>query len=297
MNIIDIIIKKIENEQGSKSSINLLIGFSDKETGKTIGRLTDRMTADRTGHSSITILNLLTPESLAKIDDLNIYQSKLYSDIELTAESDKVTIRTFVKESDSFVEDIISTAEEHKSDVVFFGICPSTFDSDLWSKYVRLKCESNIFDEDVYVQELGSQATSALQSISMLLNRPDYSTGILVSDNNKKEFKNIFTIILRENDLYTLPYISHLARNEDTNIFIWDAIGLINSNPTLKKTLNTISRKNDGRIKIWNNRKKIENEFILAQDLIIISSDGWERLIITPLSWMKCLPSVLIIKD
>ncbi len=297
MEITDQIINKIENEQSSKSSVNILIGFSNKDTGKSIGRLTERMITDRPGHCSITILNLLTPENLAQIDDLNVYQSKLYSDIELTAESDKVTIRTFAKESDNFVEDIISTTEEHKSDIVFFGICPDTFDAELWNTYVKLKSESNIFDEDLYIQELGDQATSILQNIKSLLNRTDFSTGILVSEKNKLEFKNIFVVILRENDLYTLPYINHLARNEDANIFIWDAVGLINSNPTLKRTLNNISRKNDGRIRTWNNKKKIENEFILAQDLIIISSDGWQRLIVTPLTWIKHLPSVLIIKD
>ena len=297
MEITDIIINKIENENSSKASVNLLIGFSNKIIGKTIGNFARQLINERPGLCSITILNLLTPETARKIDDLNVYQSELYADIDLTAESDKVTIRTFVKESEHFIKDIIAMADEQKSDMVLFGICPELFDNELWDKYIQLKCENNIFEEDVYNQTIGIQATSIIQNITNLLNKPDYSTGILVSSKKEQEFKNIFTILLRESDLYALPYINHLTRSEETNVYIWDAVGLLDANPNLKKTLNSITRKNDGKIRVWNNRKKIENEFILAQDLIVISSEGWERLIVTPLSWIEHLPSVLIIKD
>lgn len=297
MELADIIIKKIEEEDTSKASTNILICFSKKITGKALGELTQMMLRFNSGKSSITMLNLINKEQAENIEDKNIYKSELYSDINISRETDKLTVRTFVKESENFAQEIIHTAEEQKANIVLFGIGHNLFSSDLWVKYLKLRSESTVLGEEEYKRELGEKATYTLRNITTILKRQEYTSGILVTNRYRGEFNNIFIPILRENDAYALPFLYQLGKNQNVTITVWDAIGFIESNPKLQKLFNSISRRADGKIGIWRNDRKIEDEFIQQMDLMIIGSEGWSRLIVTPLSWINHLPSVLIIND
>lgn len=77
---------------------------------------------------------------------------------------------------------------------------------------------------------------------------------------------------------------------------IWDAIGIIESEPEMEKLYQRFCKKADGRLKLWDNDKKIENDFIGEQDLVLIGIEGWEKLTQSAVSWAHSLPSTLIVK-
>ena len=58
-----------------------------------------------------------------------------------------------------------------------------------------------------------------------------------------------------------------------------------------------IVKKTDGRVMLWDDDLKIEQDFIQQQDLVIMGIDGWGKLLATALPWTDSLPSTLIIKD
>ena len=297
MDFADIIIKRIEGENDSKKPVNVLICFSKKETGKALAEITHKMVRHRHGISSITMLNLISKSQAENIEDENIYKSELFSDINISGEADKLTVRTFVKQADNFSQEIVHTAEEQNSNIIFFGIGHNIFNSLLWEKYLKLKSDINVIGDEDYQKELGEKATLALRNISSLLSRNEQSVGIYIANKYRSDFKRVFVPILKESDTFSIPYLYQLSKNQEIQIMVWDAIGVIGSNLKLQKLFNSIVKKSDGRIRIWDNNKKIENEFILKQDLMIIGFDGWEKLIVTPLQWLDNLPSVLIIKD
>jgi hypothetical protein len=78
---------------------------------------------------------------------------------------------------------------------------------------------------------------------------------------------------------------------------LWDAIGIIKTEPKLQKIYQFIEKKSDGKLDLWNNDRKIDETFIREQDLMMIGVEGWSRLTNTPLLWKEQLPSLLIIKD
>jgi hypothetical protein len=65
----------------------------------------------------------------------------------------------------------------------------------------------------------------------------------------------------------------------------------------MQKLYQYIVKKTDGRVHLWNDDRKIEEDFIRGQDLVIIGVEGWVKLINAPLPWKEVLPSTLIIKD
>ncbi|HOI79642.1 MAG TPA: hypothetical protein PLI30_08565 [Petrimonas sp.] len=294
MEFVDILLKRIEGENELKRPVNALICFSKVKTGKALGALMNKMVRFRPDKSSVTLLNLIDAEQAKHIQDENTYKSELFSDIIQLSEANKLSVRTFVKQSENYVEDILRTAEEYNCNLVLLGIGSSVFNSSLWHKYLKLREENNL--PEAALQQLDEKAASSLNNVSTLLARNKLSTGIFV-ENNYSDTNQLFVPILYKEDAYSFPYFYQMAKNPDVTVTVWDAIGLMESDQKFQKLFQFIAKKTDGRVKLWDNNKKIELNFIQQQDLMIIGFNGWEKLIGSPLSWTHCLPSVLIIKD
>ncbi len=294
MEFVDILLKRIEGENELKRPVNALICFSKVKTGKALGALMNKMVRFRPDKSSVTLLNLIDAEQAKHIQDENTYKSELFSDIIQLSEANKLSVRTFVKQSENYVEDILRTAEEYNCNLVLLGIGSSVFNSSLWHKYLKLREENNL--PEAALQQLDEKAASSLNNVSTLLARNKLSTGIFV-ENNYLDANQLFVPILYKEDAYSFPYFYQMAKNPDVTVTVWDAIGLMESDQKFQKLFQFIAKKTDGRVKLWDNNKKIELNFIQQQDLMIIGFNGWEKLIGSPLSWTHCLPSVLIIKD
>ena len=294
MEFADILSRRIEGENELKKPVNALICFSKVKTGKALGALINKMVRFKPDKSSITLLNLIDAEQAQQIQDENIYKSDLFSDIIRLSEANKLSVRTFVKQSDNYVDDILRTAEEYNCNLVLLGIGNSVFNPSLWSQYLKLKDE-NVVDE-FYYQQLGTKVTSSLKNVSTLLNRNKLSTGIF-AENDYSDANTIFVPILTKEDAFSFPYFYQMAKNPDVSVTVWDAIGLMETGQKFQKLFQFIIKKTDGRVKLWDNDKKIELDFIQQQDLMIIGFSGWEKLIASALSWTHHLPSALIIKD
>ncbi len=294
MEFADILSRRIEGENELKKPVNALICFSKVKTGKALGALINKMVRFKPDKSSITLLNLIDAEQAQQIQDENIYKSDLFSDIIRLSEANKLSVRTFVKQSDNYVDDILRTAEEYNCNLVLLGIGNSVFNPSLWSQYLKLKDE-NVVDE-FYYQQLGTKVTSSLKNVSTLLNRNKLSTGIF-AENDYSDSNTIFVPILTKEDAFSFPYFYQMAKNPDVSVTVWDAIGLMETWQKFQKLFQFIIKKTDGRVKLWDNDKKIELDFIQQQDLMIIGFSGWEKLIASALSWTHHLPSALIIKD
>ena len=294
MEFVDILLKRIEGENELKRPVNALICFSKVKTGKALGALMNKMVRFRPDKSSVTLLNLIDAEQAKHIQDENTYKSELFSDIIQLSEANKLSVRTFVKQSENYVEDILRTADEYNCNLVLLGIGSSVFNTSLWHKYLKLREENNL--PEAALQQLDEKAASSLNNVSTLLARNKLSTGIFV-ENNYLDANQLFVPILYKEDAYSFPYFYQMAKNPDVTVTVWDAIGLMESDQKFQKLFQFIAKKTDGRVKLWDNNKKIELNFIQQQDLMIIGFNGWEKLIGSPLSWTHCLPSVLIIKD
>ncbi len=295
MEFADIVLKRIEGEENPKRSFNALVCFSNRDSGRALGKIIDIIVHNRAGKSNITMLNLIDSNKALEIEDDNVYKSNLLADIISQIESDKFTVRTFVKEYDNFVNEVLKTAEEYDSELILIGTDKDIFNSHIWSKYLKLRGE-NIIDEDSYHNELGEELTRTIRDISTMMNRNDQITGLLIG-NKIKKIERVFIPILKDEDILTLSYVCQFAKNQNITATIWDAIGILSNSHKMQKLFTTVSKKTDGRVKIWNNNKKISVDFINTQDLMIIGKTGWDKLIFTPLSWINDLPSTLIIKD
>lgn len=295
MDFVDILLKRLDSENELKRPVHALICFSKPETGKALGVLANELVKSRTVKPAITALHLIDEKQAQSIDDMDTYKNQLFADIIAESERNKATIRTFVKTSDNFAEDILKTSEEQGCNLVLLGIGNNVFNPKLWEKYRNLKRQPEN-SESFIMEQFEPHEARSLRNVSSLLTRNPVASGVFIN-NGFKDARNIFVPILDKEDVHIFTYLYQIAIKENVSVTVWDAIGITESNPKMQKLYQYITKKTDNRVKMWDNDKKIDSDFISTQDLIIIGIEAWDKLISSPLTWTSTLPSTLIIKD
>ncbi len=296
MDFVDMLLNRFDGESELKKPANVLVCFTDTETGKRLSRLAFQMAMSRPEKSAITLLHFIgKKEEMQPTEETNGNQGIIHADFMPKGEKSKITMRVFTRESDDHLADIMKMAEEQQCNLVLTGISNDELDLQVVEKYSRLR--SNPANPAATILEQFSEREArGLQELSALVSRNSVPTGIFI-DNGLKEGNNIFVPILSKSDIHIFTFIHHMAQKEHVKIMIWDAIGIIESEPKMQKLYHFIVKKTDGKVHLWNDDRKIEEDFIRRQDLVIIGVEGWVKLINAPLPWKESLPSTLIIKD
>lgn len=296
MDFADMLLLRFDNEAEIKKTNNALICFSTLDTGKTMSKLAIHTIRSKSEKAAVTLLYFIDKEKEMRFsEERDEYQHKIITDLIPPAEKDKVTVRLFTQPANDCQADILRISEEQKSNLILFGINRNEYSPELAKKYGALKNDPSNSETSILDQFQPSEAAT-LKEISALFNRNTATTALFI-DNGVTEFRKLFVPILQKNDIYVFSYLYRIAQQDNMKIMVWDAIGIFQSTPQMQKIFQLIVKKTDGRIYLWNNDKKIECDFIKEQDLVITGIDGWSKLICTPLPWIDCLPSTLIIKE
>lgn len=289
---------RTETEEDNKQSINLLLCFSNIDTGKGLSLLAASLFLPKSDSSSITFLQLLgCDKSLEQAKKENFNWSRFLSESNAKkSEKCEITIRSFVIKSDPSPSDILKTAKEQNSNLLLMGVENSEIDLKLYQEYWRLK-SNPANSENQIAKQFGRQEAHLLQSLSTVSEISPIANGIFINRELKKVEK-IFIPILSHSDLSVLSLFNfRFAQKEGIKLIVWDAIGAIESLPKVQKLYQSYTKRGEESYDLWDNNKKIDKDFIGEQDLFIIGAAGWSRLANTNLPWIERLPSTLIIKE
>lgn len=290
MALIDKFLKKTLSEQESETPMNILVCFSKPETGKSLCKIANYFIQSKLKNEQIASLHLLGKEEYDKIDNIETFKASLYDGVMEECRKGTAMVRTFVKPSDDFVSEILSTSNKLDCNLVLIGIGKSVFTPQLWGTYQKFRAYKGAPEiTDATLDKLSNKG------VSSLLERNNKTTGIFI-DHNLDIIDEIFIPILDKSDIHIFDYIKRLAEKTSAKITIWDAIGIIESMPEISKVFQNMQKNSDERVSLWDNSKKIEYDFIKQQDLIIIGFDGWVKLISSAITWSHSLQSTLIIR-
>jgi hypothetical protein len=296
MEIVDLLLKRFDGESELRKPASALVSFSHLETGKKLARLTYQIAMARTERSSLTLLYFLDQrQELLPQDEISVTQSKIGSDFIPKKEKGKITFRTFISDQENHPAEIMRMAAEQGCNLVLRGISCEELHIRQIEQYSLLRRDPANPVTAILAQFPKEQAV-ILQELTVMMGQNKVPTALFV-DNGMQEANHIFLPVLGKSDVHTFTYLYHLAQQEQAEIMVWDAIGIIETEPKLQKLYQFIVKKSDGRVHLWDNDRKIEESFIRKQDLMMIGVEGWSRLTNTPLPWKEQLPSLLIIKD
>ena len=290
MALIDRFLKKTLIEQESEIPLNILVSFSKPETGAALSKIANYFMQSKLKNEQIAALHLLEKKEFDKIENIEEYKTSLFDGIIDKCRKGTAMVRTFIKPSDDFVSEILSTSEELDCNLVLIGIGKTVFTPQLWGSYQKFKAYQGAPQSTD-----SSFDTLSYKGVSSLLERNDKTTGIFI-DHNLNTINEIFIPLLDKTDIHIFDYIKRFAENTIAKITLWDAIGVIDSVPDLKKVFQVMQKNSDERVVLWDNSKKIDYDFIKQQDLIIIGFEAWTKLISSAITWSHSLPSTLIIR-
>ena len=127
MTLIDRFLKKPLSEQESYEPLNILVCFSKPETGKALCKIANLFMQSKLKNEQIASLHLLEKEEFDKIENIETFKASLYEGVMEECRKGNAMIRTFVKSSDDFVNDILSTSKELDCNLVLIGIGKTVF--------------------------------------------------------------------------------------------------------------------------------------------------------------------------
>lgn len=290
MALIDKFLKRTLVGQESETPLNVLICFSKPETGKALCKVANYFLQSKVKNEQITSLHLLEQSEYDKIGNIEEYKASLYDGIIEECRKGSAMVRTFLKPSNDFVDEILATSEELNCNLVLIGIGRTVFTPQLWGSYQKFKSYQGDSQKTDTTLD-----TASHKGVSSLLERNEQTTGIFI-DHNLETINKIFIPILDKNDVHIFDYIKRLADKTIAKITLWDAIGVIDATPELKKLFQVVQKNSDERVSLWDNSKKIDYDFIIEQDLVIIGFEGWSKLINSAITWSHSLSSTLIIR-
>jgi len=296
MEFVDILLKRFDGDSELRKATNALVCFSSPETGKKLAQLTYQMVMTRSEGSSMALLYFInsnqeemTPEEMSRL------QSKISSDLMPKSEKEKITLRTFISDEEKHMVQIGKMIEEQGSNLLIRGISCNELSISQVEQYSLLRRDPANPVQNILMQ-FPARESEILQELTAMMGDNRIPTALFI-DNNMQEAKKIFMPLLCDSDIHLFTYLYHLAQPEGMEIMVWDAIGIIDTEPRIQRVFQYILKKSDGKVHLWNNVRKIEESFIQKQDLIVTGVGGWSRLTNTPLPWKEQLPSLLIIKE
>ncbi|NLZ94428.1 MAG: hypothetical protein GX921_01215 [Bacteroidales bacterium] len=290
MALIDKFFKRTLFEQEPDLPLNILVCFSKHETGLALCKIANYLMQSRIKNEQIAALHLLGKQEYDKIENIDEYKASLYGGIVEECRKGTAMVRTFVKPSEDFVGEILSTSKELKCNLVLIGIGKTVLTPQLWGSYQKFKAYQGVPQDTEETLDNISH-----KGVSTLLERNEQTTGIFI-DHDLNAIDKVFIPLLDSTDIHIFDYIKRLAEKTNAKITLWDAIGAIDSSPDLKKAFHVMQKKAGGRVSMWDNQKKIDYEYIKQQDLVVIGFEGWTKLISSAITWSHSLPSTLIIR-
>lgn len=290
MALIDKFLKRTLFEQESDPPLNILVCFSKHDSGIALCKVANYLMHSKDKDEQIASLHLLEREEYDKIENIEEYKASLYSGIIEECRKGTAMVRTFIKPSDDFVSEILSTSEKLESNLVLVGIGKTVLTPQLWGSYQKFTANQGVTQETDT-----SLDTISHRGVSSLLERNEKTTGIFIN-HDLDTIDNVFIPILDKVDIHIFDYIKRLAEKTTAKITLWDAIGVIETVPDLKKAFHFMQKNAVGSVSMWDNSKKIDYDYIKQQDLVVIGFDGWTKLISSAITWSHSLRSTLIIR-
>ena len=290
MALIDKFLKRTPFEQESDPPLNILVCFSKHDSGIALCKVANYLMHSKGKDEQIASLHLLEREEYDKIENIEEYKASLYSGIIEECRKGTAMVRTFIKPSDDFVSEILSTSEKLESNLVLVGIGKTVLTPQLWGSYQKFTANQGVTQETDT-----SLDTISHRGVSSLLERNEKTTGIFIN-HDLDTIDNVFIPILDKVDIHIFDYIKRLAEKTTAKITLWDAIGVIETVPDLKKAFHFMQKNAVGSVSMWDNSKKIDYDYIKQQDLVVIGFDGWTKLISSAITWSHSLRSTLIIR-
>lgn len=292
--------KITETEVTERKVYKILVPFGNSEIGKKLLLLASAF-VKRDKYTDINMLYVSLGNNFYQYD-LEEEEKDVFDPVkELSTEIDQPIENTF--EVASHVETkIVKVANKGNYDFLLLGVQASIYDGNLLGRFLGFS--NRVLSIPTRILQLLSRkdkVTNAINSAldertQFVITNSNMPTGIFI-DKGLIEIKNVFVPIWDIDDVFVGSFIERLVKNSNVRITLWDGIGLIDESIEISKLVRAVQAANPYMFQLWNNNVPIDSDILKKQDLVMISLKSWKILREKNPSWIKSVPSTLLLTD
>lgn len=275
----------------------IILSFGNPETGTSLLRLAHGLVKKQKENSTVTVLHLC-PNNVLHHYNMEEYENESFAPVIRESELINQKITTLFKASDNIDSDITEITNQGDFDLLLIGIGQSIFEGSLLGRI--LGYTTRIVNPDRLMQRVSGKERFFGNSpfddrTQSILSNTKVPVGIFV-DKNTGNFDQVFVHLNSENDLSLIKYIKRFITNADSQVNVIDQENLINRNTEIKEAIRAVEHEAPNHI-TWNKDVLISEQFLKSFQLMLISAEGWKKLVDSQCSWLNQTPSILILRD
>ena len=279
-----------------QADFRLLVSFSKPETGKSLLKLAHSFIKNAKGNASITALHV-SPSSELHSFNIDEYEKESFAPILAESRSLNQKITTFFKASSDIDADIAIEANKGDFDLLLIGFQQSIYEGSLLGKILGLGARvinPHRFISKVKGKEKLFENAPFDERTQLVLSKAEIPVGILI-DRNLSVIKRVFVPVFEIPDVFLISYAEKLVRNTGAKITLIDMNGQVKDAELIARPLREMEKTLPGMISI-SSGLVIDRKFLLQFDLMLISVNGWKKLLAAQSAWLNHTPSNLILK-
>jgi Kef-type K+ transport system membrane component KefB len=275
----------------------ILLSFANPESGRTLLRLANSLIRKLHDNAALTAMHL------SPVNELNHYNEEEYEKesfgpvIEESLHLNQ-KFTTLFKASNDIDTDIINVANKGDYDLLLIGLGQSIFEGSLLGKVLGFTTQI-INPEKILNSVTGRERlfdnSPFDERTQLILARSEAAVGIFI-DKKLTNINRVFIPVFMASDTGLIRYAQKLIHNNEAQVIVIDAVGEIKNNAGLKESIRAIEQTAPNHITLQS-EKNIDKNFLMQQDLMIVSHESWRQLVETKSPWLQDIPSTLIIAD
>ncbi|CAG5073011.1 Glutathione-regulated potassium-efflux system protein KefB [Dyadobacter sp. CECT 9623] len=278
---------------GNKFAV--VIAFASPLSGRKMLKLASQLSS-RQETKSLTALHLSPSSYLSQVDSQE-YETETFRPITEEAEKLEVPVTTLFKPSQDIEHDIIEYANTGGYDLLMMGIGHGAFEGTFLGKLLgitnKIISPVRLFDtitgkEKLFHADIFDERTShVIKSVKVPV--------ALLIDKNLSKTERIFLPIFSSADRFLLDFAARMIGQHGTTVTIMDPTGLLDQKTEVREAVAHMQSNFPDRIEL-HNENALEKEFLVKQDLMLISYQSWKLAVRSHSVWLSHSPSVLVIR-
>lgn len=286
----------IQEKISQLSKFKIILSFGNPEMGRSLLRLANNLIKKQKENTSVTALHLC-PNNVLHHYNMDEYENESFAPVILESELLNQKITTLFKASDDIDDDITEFTNKGDFDLLLIGIGQSIFEGSLLGKI--LGYTTRIVNPDRLIQKVSGKEKIFGNSpfderTQSILSNTKVPVGIFV-DKNTGSFDQIIVPFYSEKDISLIEYIQRFIKNSEAQITVTDPIDLIRRHTEIKEAIRAIEQEAPNHITL-NNESVIDELLLRNFQMMIISAEGWKKLVDSRCNWLNQTPSILILR-
>lgn len=286
----------LPEEIKTNEKYKILISFGNAERGKSLLRLANSLVKRENSDAIVTAMHLTLSNEMHSFD-LDEQERRSFEPIISESENLNQKIITLFKASNDIDADIIEIANQGEYDLLLVGLGQSIFEGTLLGKVLgyttRIINPDRLIDKFIGKEGLFENSPFD-ERTRQIIAKSKMPVGILV-DKDLESLNQIFLPIFSPEDAFLVEYAKKLIANNDSHITFVDPNNAIKESNSISESIKAIQQISPNNITMMEEHI-MKKDFLLKQDIMLISLENWKKLVDSQSVWLSNIPSVLIIK-